>query len=739
MLKPRPTQIAVVDYQGGKMGVSAVPGSGKTTTLSMLAYRLILEGKIQEDEEILIVTLVNSAVDVFNSRIQEMLRNTRLMPTGFRVRTLHGLANDIVRQKPELAGLDNHYTIADERVQNALLQDASLKWIRLHPEVIIDLTSEGQDLNNRNVKYGWQNLVQDVAIGFIRQAKDLGAQPEDIQQKMEGCGWQDNLLQMGLEIYSDYQQGLAYRGALDFDDLISKALQVISNDAEYLQELQERWPYILEDEAQDSSRMQEEILRLLSSRTGNWVRVGDPNQAIYETFTTASPEYLIRFMNQPDVVPQNLPESGRSTASIIHLANTLIHWTSTSHPTPALRSALREPFIQLTEPDDTRPNPPDNPAGVHLYTRKFTSERELEAVVESVKRWLPEHPNETIALLVPSNPYGEQLVACLKQHNVPHYELLRSTDATRKTVTLFTRILQHLAEPEKPAALAQVYEQILRYRLVNQNLSDIDTEIVKYLKKLNNPENYLWPKSGPEWQLDFTEGQESAEIIQKLQDFQRMLQKWHDASLLPIDQLILIIAMSLFTDMADLALSYKIAQRLEWAANENPQLTLPDFANLLLPIADNKEKFLGFSEKDMGFDPERYKGKAVVSTYHKAKGLEWNRVHLLSVNNFDFPSGSEADFYVSEKYFIQNRRNLQAEALASLNKLMSEKDTQDAGLSPTETARLELAAERLRVLFVGITRAKNELILTWNTGKRDNCQPALAFLALEAIHQQEQP
>ncbi len=188
MFEPRPTQIPVVNYQGGKMGVSAVPGSGKTTTLSMLAYRLILEGKVQEDEEILIVTLVNSAVDVFSARIQEMLRNARLMPTGYRVRTLHGLANDIVRQKPELAGLDNHYTIADERIQMALLQDASTKWIRLHPETIIELTSENHDINNNYIKKEWWKLVQNIALAFIRQAKDIGAQPDDIQQK-HGVLW----------------------------------------------------------------------------------------------------------------------------------------------------------------------------------------------------------------------------------------------------------------------------------------------------------------------------------------------------------------------------------------------------------------------------------------------------------------------------------------------------------------------------------------------------------------------
>ncbi len=65
MFNPRTSQMPVVTYQGGKMGVSAVPGSGKTTTLSMLAANLILDGKVREDEEILIVTLVNSAVDNF--------------------------------------------------------------------------------------------------------------------------------------------------------------------------------------------------------------------------------------------------------------------------------------------------------------------------------------------------------------------------------------------------------------------------------------------------------------------------------------------------------------------------------------------------------------------------------------------------------------------------------------------------------------------------------------------------
>ena len=67
-----------------------------------------------------------------------------------------------------------------------------------------------------------------------------------------------SLLAMGLAIYADYQRALSYRGAVDYDDLIRLALEALQLDGEYLKRLQARWPFILEDEAQDSSRLQEE-------------------------------------------------------------------------------------------------------------------------------------------------------------------------------------------------------------------------------------------------------------------------------------------------------------------------------------------------------------------------------------------------------------------------------------------------------------------------------------------------
>ena len=120
---------------------------------------------------------------------------------------------------------------------------------------------------------------------------------------------------------------------------------------EYLRaRLRARWPYILEDEAQDSSKLQEKTLNLLAGGRGNWVRVGDPNQSIYETFTTARPEYLRDFLQKGNVKARELPNSGRSTQSIINLANYLIDWTADGHPTDAIRerAPLQPPRIEPT-------------------------------------------------------------------------------------------------------------------------------------------------------------------------------------------------------------------------------------------------------------------------------------------------------------------------------------------------------------------------------------------------------
>ncbi|MFN3492865.1 MAG: ATP-dependent helicase, partial [Anaerolineales bacterium] len=162
-------------------------------------------------------------------------------------------------------------------------------------------------------------------------------------------------------------------------------------------------------------------------------RVGDPNQAIFETFTTADPDLLRNFINtNPNT---DMPESGRSQPSIINIANHLIDWVMTSHPEPQARTALSLPHIKPVPSGFEPVNPPDNPKAIQFISRKFTPEEELENVAKSVKGFLDSFGEEdikpTIAILVPRNTRGVEVIEALKKRNVEVIELISSTSNTR--------------------------------------------------------------------------------------------------------------------------------------------------------------------------------------------------------------------------------------------------------------------------------------------------------------------
>jgi DNA helicase-2/ATP-dependent DNA helicase PcrA len=212
------------------------------------------------------------------------------------------------------------------------------------------------------------------------------------------------------------------------------------------------------------------------------------------------------------------------------------------------------------------------------------------------------------------------------------------------------------------------------------------------------------------------------------------MRRWQGAATLPIDQLLITIGQDIFEKAGELALTHKLAGALRMAVAEHPAWRLPELIEELATIARNERKFLGFSDDDTGFNPDAHKGKVAVVTAHKAKGLEWDRVYLTSVNAYDFPSAQAGDSFISEKWFIRNKLNLQAEALAQLEALAVEAPLPPLG-QPTEEARIEYAAERLRLLYVGITRARKELIITTNTGRNGKVPPAVPFIALQELWQ----
>jgi DNA helicase-2/ATP-dependent DNA helicase PcrA len=744
MFKPRPRQQEVLDYASGRMGVSAVPGSGKTSTLSCLAAQLVASGVLAEDQEVLVVTLVNSAVDNFANQVAGYVKERGLLPRmGYRVRTLHGLAHDIVQERPDLAGLSDDFKIADERAADRIRQDAVQAWLRGHPDTVGDFLSydlsEKEREDARRKQWSWPRLASDIALSLIRHAKDRQVTPDDLRTMLEETPLPRPLVEMGGAIYADYQRGLRGLEAVDFDDLMWHALRTLQHNPDYLERLRHRWPFILEDEAQDSSALQERILRLLVGPDGNWVRVGDPNQAIYETFTTASPHFLRDFLQEEGVVARQLPNSGRSTQSIINLANYLIDWTRQDHPVAEARSALSLPHIEPTPPGDPQPNPADDPQGVRLIVRKYSPEGEIKAVADSLARWLPKHPHDTVAVLVPRNERGFKMVDALRQRGIKYVELLQSTRSTRETAQALGDIINCLADPTSAAKLATAYRAWQRQDDPDEEARRRLEGVATALGKCQRPEDYLWPGADRDWLAGTVSGLDSPDVGLQLAEFRGLVRRWQGTTLLPIDQLILTVAQDLFAEPADLAVAHKLALVLRRASEMHPDWRLPELHQELANIAQNERRFLGFSQDDTGFDPNRHRGEVVVATIHKAKGLEWDRVYLMSVSNYDFPSALSYDEYIAEKWFVRDNLNLVAETLTQLDALLPDSPgAQYVEGEATQMARLEYASERLRLLYVGITRAKKELVITWNSGKgKQPRQQAVPLIALRTFREEQ--
>ncbi|KAA3660611.1 MAG: ATP-dependent helicase, partial [Chloroflexi bacterium] len=133
----RPAQAEILKYTNGRLAISAVPGSGKTFTLSLLAAQLIGNGRIDPNagQQILIVTYLNSSVDTFKARIRRRLDEMGLPDQGFDVRTLHSLSLEIVRSANSSLGDDTGPDVLDETQGNSHLAKAIDDWIALNPDL----------------------------------------------------------------------------------------------------------------------------------------------------------------------------------------------------------------------------------------------------------------------------------------------------------------------------------------------------------------------------------------------------------------------------------------------------------------------------------------------------------------------------------------------------------------------------------------------------------------------------
>ena len=720
----RPAQKEILAYTSGRMAVSAVPGSGKTFTLSLLAAQLIADGRINPEagQRILIVTYLNASVDNFKNNIRKRLDEMGIFPTGFDVRTLHSLALEIVNVAQRgLGDQESAFVVLDEGQGSHFLARAVDAWIENSPDLWHAFLLD----DSPQMKARWRNITESTAKTFIRAAKNERYHPEQIFDKLQGSGGTGEqgegdspqhpftsapLLTMMVGIYGRYQSILARQAALDFDDLIWQAVDLLEQRPHLAEELRQRWPYVLEDEAQDSVPLQEVLLTTLTGTEGNLVRVGDPNQAITSTFTAAHPRYFNAFMEQPGVVKRPLPNSGRSAPLILNAANHVLHWVMDKHPVLEVReNTFRRQDILPTPPGDAQPNPPDSEANIRIKVYSHREDEELPGIAKLAVRYANERPEHTLAILVPTNQMGHALAEHLDEMGSDYDNLLRGGSQEREIAAAMHAILALLADPLDTRALVNAHASL--HALEHPAAlgpTENPERFYTILRSTHRPEALLFPWEDDDVANALPAGIANDEDLRHVERLATFLRRMFDLRPLPIDDLALALGDELFAwgevHEADLALAYQIATTLRRWRDAQPELRLPELVAELEGIANGRRRLPLPSPTEYGYEPKP--GRLTLTTQHSAKGLEWDAVFLVGIDGFWLPGNLDAPFLGVHDFLGGDPT---AEATAQLNYLMKGEAGIFEGRTATESAHIEIISERLRLLYVGITRARRYL------------------------------
>ena len=759
-MKLRPTQEEILKYKSGKMAVSAVPGSGKTFTLTRLAAKLISDGRIDPaaNQQILIVTYLNASVDTFRSRIRDLLQEQGLPPDqGYDVRTLHSLGLEIVRSARS-SDRGNDLVVLDD-AQSAHFRGLAIdNWKANWPDAWESMAPDG----SVNAQRKWRRTLDKMVSTFIREAKNGRYKPADIlalihDKKTDDADFDIDgadsefeadlstpIVHMCAMIYADYQRIVKGQGALDFNDLIWQATELVDSAPEVVDALRKRWPYVLEDEAQDSVPLQEILLDGLTGPGGNWVRVGDPNQAITSTFTAAHPRFFNAFLERPDVQERPLPHSSRCAPRIYEAANKLVKWTLESHPVLEVRTtAFRDQEMLPAPAGDGKPNPDDDLAGLNIKVFEHREEEEIPRIAFFAQKYVEKFPERTIAVLVPTNDIGHKIAEIFDQNDAAYDNLLRGGTREREIAGGLHAALALLTEPTKKTNIGKFWEAMFR---LDHPFADVEDERSEHLITLLNsvilPESLFFPEaSGADALLEalpagVTQQDDLTDIARYVQFAQRVFELGY----LPIDDLIISVADELLawhdsdaqaeSNETDLAIAYQIANQVRAWADLNPEWRLPELVDQLGQIAEGRIRIATVSMDDTGFEPTP--GRITLNTQHGSKGMEWDAVFLVGIDGGWIPGSLDGRFQGVDS---ESGVDPSAEVAAALHSLMDGGYGQFPGRSATEAAHIELICERLRLLYVGITRAKLYLHISRSRKKRQyrqekDAEPASAIAVL---------
>lgn len=286
-----PQQYEAVTAGNGQVLVLAGPGSGKTRVLTQRIIYLMKEMGIQP-YEILAVTFTNKAAREMQDRVEDLSGSS--LQGSMWLGTFHAICARILRREASLLPFGHNFVIMDADDQQSLVKQI-IKEINLDEKIYRPNAMHNEISNAKN------NLQF----------------PKDLPRS----NYREEAL---FRIYEKYQQSLENSNAVDFDDLLLWTYKLLNDNPEVRERYGRRFRHILVDEFQDTNTAQYQLLRLLSGYHKNIFAVGDEDQSIYRWRGADYRNILLFEKDFPDCKKILLEQNYRSTQNVLDAARSVI-------------------------------------------------------------------------------------------------------------------------------------------------------------------------------------------------------------------------------------------------------------------------------------------------------------------------------------------------------------------------------------------------------------------------------
>ena len=273
--------------------VIAGAGSGKTKVLTHKIAYLMAEKNIKP-WNILAITFTNKAANEMKQRVENLVGEAA---KDMWIGTFHSICVRILRKTIDRIGFDSSFLIFDTSDQKTLIKEC-MKTLKIDDKMFTDKSVLSEISNGKN------EMLEPKAYK-VKYAGDF---------RREKIG----------EIYELYQKRLKENNAIDFDDIINFTIKILTENPDILEYYSEKFKYILVDEYQDTNKAQFTLVTILASRYGNITVVGDNDQGIY-SFRGADITNILNFeKDYPGTKIIKLEQNYRCTGNILNAANAVI-------------------------------------------------------------------------------------------------------------------------------------------------------------------------------------------------------------------------------------------------------------------------------------------------------------------------------------------------------------------------------------------------------------------------------